>query len=535
MTRFTIIIMTILMANSFLFALIEYETVGAMPTGHEVVDYFDFNGDGVDELVLKNESQFLIYNLEMILQQTYNINDFSLHFPAQTDTLLIPWHPNVWDTYPGTYFFRWQNEAYVAVGYNVYTYYYWEDTGYEEEYNGHGYYYIDFLCLSDLSLISHTELFIGNQSSYDGESRYFFSSVSGLELAEDRVIVSLMKKAFDSDNSGDSNDIENRVYTFNISGLGQPQIFPQNTFTSLGQHLYFANISDTLIYALDYRKSDGYFYDYEIIQEELGYLRVSGGITEVVLNIWGRETDWEGSIVFSDSIPKGGSIIPENQSIDNITNPLFCSLFYFHDENRYDLKFSKYNVSFQDIELQTTESFNSIEEVQTCYSNLFEQNIFFLTCIFNSVPSLRIYTFSDITLRGEYQFPEIIKDILEPGDGYCYLVGENNLYRITNIEVANDENKVPVQSLNLSNYPNPFNPETTFSYNLAKPSKVFFNIYNVKGQLVRELVNENQQTGSFEILWNGTDSNGKAVGSGVYLYKLETNNQIQTGKAVLLK
>ncbi|MCD4650242.1 MAG: T9SS type A sorting domain-containing protein [Candidatus Cloacimonetes bacterium] len=120
---------------------------------------------------------------------------------------------------------------------------------------------------------------------------------------------------------------------------------------------------------------------------------------------------------------------------------------------------------------------------------------------------------------------------------YLYSKTEDGMevYKLTIAGVPNDENEIPVPSLNLTNYPNPFNPETTIIYNLAKPSKVSLNIYNVKRQLVKSLVNESQKAGTFEILWNGTDSNEKAVGSGVYLYKLETDNQVQTGKAVLLK
>lgn len=86
------------------------------------------------------------------------------------------------------------------------------------------------------------------------------------------------------------------------------------------------------------------------------------------------------------------------------------------------------------------------------------------------------------------------------------------------------------------NYPNPFNPTTTISYNL----KVGVNcpkirIYNVKGQLVRTL-NLLEQPGENKIIWDGTNNNNKPVSSGTYFYSLyEGNKEINTSKMLLIK
>ncbi|KAA3604633.1 MAG: T9SS C-terminal target domain-containing protein [Calditrichaeota bacterium] len=85
------------------------------------------------------------------------------------------------------------------------------------------------------------------------------------------------------------------------------------------------------------------------------------------------------------------------------------------------------------------------------------------------------------------------------------------------------------------NFPNPFNPSTTISYNLGDNVDVSLKIYNEKGEFVKELVNENQSKGSHSIDWNGTDSFGKEVSSGTYFYKIETESFTRSQKMILLK
>jgi hypothetical protein len=67
------------------------------------------------------------------------------------------------------------------------------------------------------------------------------------------------------------------------------------------------------------------------------------------------------------------------------------------------------------------------------------------------------------------------------------------------------------------NYPNPFNDETIISYQLSEPGFVEVRIYNVRGALVRNLVEENQQAGYRTIVWRGDDDRGMGAASGIYL------------------
>ncbi len=85
------------------------------------------------------------------------------------------------------------------------------------------------------------------------------------------------------------------------------------------------------------------------------------------------------------------------------------------------------------------------------------------------------------------------------------------------------------------NYPNPFNPETTISFSVMNEAPVSLDIYNVKGQLVRKLVNDVKAAGEHTVVWNGKDNNGRAVSSGVYYYKMTTGKYSSTKKMILMK
>ncbi|MCP4709589.1 MAG: T9SS type A sorting domain-containing protein, partial [Planctomycetes bacterium] len=85
------------------------------------------------------------------------------------------------------------------------------------------------------------------------------------------------------------------------------------------------------------------------------------------------------------------------------------------------------------------------------------------------------------------------------------------------------------------NYPNPFNPETKICYNIPQKSNVDLTIYNLLGQKVRTLVDDNQAPGPKSIVWDGRNGYGDTVSSGVYLYQIKAGNEIQDRKMLLLK
>jgi hypothetical protein len=87
----------------------------------------------------------------------------------------------------------------------------------------------------------------------------------------------------------------------------------------------------------------------------------------------------------------------------------------------------------------------------------------------------------------------------------------------------------------LQNFPNPFNPTTTISYDLPKRTEVNLKIYNVIGQEVRTLVNETQSSGHKSVVWNGKDDSGQILGGGLYIYRLQAEGKVQNAKMVFLK
>ncbi|MDD3050539.1 MAG: choice-of-anchor J domain-containing protein [Candidatus Cloacimonetes bacterium] len=102
---------------------------------------------------------------------------------------------------------------------------------------------------------------------------------------------------------------------------------------------------------------------------------------------------------------------------------------------------------------------------------------------------------------------------------------------------SSGDNSIPttIETL-ISNYPNPFNPNTTISYNLNDNSaETDLVIYNIKGQIVRVFPRLKNEKGKGEVIWSGVDEQGRAVSSGVYLYKLQgkVNSPIQ--KMILMK
>ncbi len=101
--------------------------------------------------------------------------------------------------------------------------------------------------------------------------------------------------------------------------------------------------------------------------------------------------------------------------------------------------------------------------------------------------------------------------------------------------VGNSDDIVNYTNQLMGNYPNPFNPTTTIRFSLAKNSQVNVKIYNAKGQLIKDLVNEDLAKGLHNVVWNGNDNAGKKVSSGIYFYKITMSNYQKTNKMLLLK
>ena len=119
------------------------------------------------------------------------------------------------------------------------------------------------------------------------------------------------------------------------------------------------------------------------------------------------------------------------------------------------------------------------------------------------------------------------------------LSNEIVFYGPVSVSLKNNENSTPAINLGnqlYANYPNPFNPETAISFNLAEATVISLNIYNAKGQLVNTLLrNKKMNKGHHSFVWNGRDNRHLPVASGLYLYKLESKNFSEMGRMTLLK
>ena len=85
------------------------------------------------------------------------------------------------------------------------------------------------------------------------------------------------------------------------------------------------------------------------------------------------------------------------------------------------------------------------------------------------------------------------------------------------------------------NFPNPFNPITTLRYELPEHAFVDITVYDMLGNVVSNLVNANQSPGYKSIQWNATNNQGEPVSAGVYLYKIQAGDFVDTKKMILLK
>jgi hypothetical protein len=155
------------------------------------------------------------------------------------------------------------------------------------------------------------------------------------------------------------------------------------------------------------------------------------------------------------------------------------------------------------------------------------------------------FTFSDSIGNFQYKLPDGIYDVYAERMYYNDVIecevevidGQFTQIQIPMIETVDVEENtiIPLANdFNLNNYPNPFNPTTTISYQLPADSEVELIIYNIKGQVVRTLVNEMLPAGEHAVVWGGNDDSGHNVSSGIYFYKLRVNGKTEAVKKCLL-
>ena len=132
---------------------------------------------------------------------------------------------------------------------------------------------------------------------------------------------------------------------------------------------------------------------------------------------------------------------------------------------------------------------------------------------YHRIPDLAVTASAILGLNPEYATGEVISEILMP----------------TSIH-KDPGNNIPGKFSLHQNYPNPFNPNTTITFELTKPSKVNIKIYNIFGERVADLLSASLHSGSHSVRWDASH-----MASGVYLYRIQVGEYVETKKMVLMK
>lgn len=113
---------------------------------------------------------------------------------------------------------------------------------------------------------------------------------------------------------------------------------------------------------------------------------------------------------------------------------------------------------------------------------------------------------------------------------------ETHWNQLRNLRYGNPEAiTVPSVPVISRNYPNPFNPSTTIDFSVPQKSRVKLNVYNIRGQKVKNLINSELERGHHKIVWDGRDGTNRKVSSGIYFIRLESGGKTNTRKIMLMK
>jgi hypothetical protein len=142
-------------------------------------------------------------------------------------------------------------------------------------------------------------------------------------------------------------------------------------------------------------------------------------------------------------------------------------------------------------------------------------------------------------LFGEFNYqgvPNLARFYFKDIDG----VVPDSFYVVSDVEsvptLAERRSDTPLRTFVLEqNYPNPFNPSTTIRFHTSEPHHARLVIVNMVGQEVRVLLDRQVAPGDHEVLWDGRDEQGVGVPSGVYVYRLESEGQVVTRRALMIK
>lgn len=152
----------------------------------------------------------------------------------------------------------------------------------------------------------------------------------------------------------------------------------------------------------------------------------------------------------------------------------------------------------------------------------------------------------DTTYQVAYYWDQSTEPSVPKGKGidvvgdYVYMAGEDPgvvcIFKFTeDVGISQGNNgEIPSGYALAQNYPNPFNPTTQIKYQTREFGNVKIVVYSLTGQEVRTLVNQNQSAGFYTVLWDGRDNNGRQTPSGIYFYRMQSDNGFMNMKRMIL-
>jgi len=138
----------------------------------------------------------------------------------------------------------------------------------------------------------------------------------------------------------------------------------------------------------------------------------------------------------------------------------------------------------------------------------------------------------------QYSIKDGSEWILESASGKVILNGNGELQVVNSDSYSlykGSVSRIPETFALHQGYPNPFNPETTISYDISNVGNVEIVVYDMMGREIKTLVSGYHTPSTYQVVWNGTDNRGKIVPSGVYLYRMSSSEFTQVNKVMFLK
>ena len=312
-----------------------------------------------------------------------------------------------------------------------------------------------------------------------------------------------------------------------LSGSGDQVIAYQNDHDMItaindeGHHVWQSDATDANTSALPLGLENGTNCVALEETDNIKYNRtLTSGTKEELLNAINDYSNWSGS----NSTPQ--TLSSDGFTVDDGTLPVELSSFNVFQISGNSAKIqwvvqSETNLLGYNIFKNTDPDFQTSQKINATIINA------------NNTPVTTKYEFNDDDINNLTECYYWLQSVEMTGESKRY-EPVHFIYQSSNPEQNNHQDEICPTKLNM-NFPNPFNPETTISFTLNESKETEVDIYNIRGELVKNLYQGIANKGLNRINWNGKDNNYKQVAGGIYFYKMKTDNYYAIRKMILLK